>query len=136
MHLFGSLFLSDNFLVKLELLALQDVAVAATALAWAGRNAGQNSAADELLVKGSVKGSSLLSGLDLALQVTRLGGVLLLLGTLLLADLDTIVGLIPGSERGGINLDDSVLHQGLGSDKLVIRSVVNNIEDTGLLGAV
>lgn len=136
MHLFGSLLLFDNFQVELKLLALQDVAVATTALARAGRNASQKSAADELLIKGGVKGSSLLSGLDLALHGARLGGILLLLGALLLADLDTIVGLVPGSERGGVNLDDSVLHQGLGSDKLVIRSVVDNIKDTGLLGAV
>jgi heptaprenylglyceryl phosphate synthase len=44
------------------------------------------------------------------------------------------VGLVPGSEGGGINLDDAVLHKGLGADQLVVGGVVYDIKNTGLLG--
>lgn len=49
-------------------------------------------------------------------------------------DLHTVVGLVPGSEGGSINLDDAVLHKGLGADQLVVRGVVHDIKDTGLFG--
>ena len=53
----------------------------------------------------------------------------------LLADLDAVVGLVPLTERGGIDLDDRVLDQGLGAHKLVVRGVVHDVEQTGLAGA-
>jgi len=45
------------------------------------------------------------------------------------------VGLIPLTEGGGIDLNDGVLHESLGTHKLVVRCVVDDIEDTGLAGA-
>jgi len=44
------------------------------------------------------------------------------------------MGFVPGSEGSGIDLDDAVLHKGLGADQLIIGGVVYDIKDTGLLG--
>jgi hypothetical protein len=53
---------------------------------------------------------------------------------LLNTNLDTIVLFVPGLERSGINLDDGVLHQSLGTHQLVVGGVVHNIKDTSLVG--
>lgn len=45
------------------------------------------------------------------------------------------MGLIPLSEGGGIDLDDGALGEGVGSDKLVVRRVVGDGNDTGLARA-
>ena len=106
--------------VELKLLALKDVAVAAAALPGAGGDAGVEAAGGNLLVH---VGSQLVVGvalLELPLEVVGLLDVLLdLLGISLLvfldADLGAVVLLVPGLERVGINLDNGILHQGLGA---------------------
>ena len=60
--------------------------------------------------------------------------VLLVFSLRLLSDLDVVVLEVPLFERGGINAHDAVLHQSLGSDQLVIGSVVNHIDNFGLSG--
>ena len=52
---------------------------------------------------------------------------------LLAADRESIVLLVPLLERGGINLNNGVLHQRLGTHKLVVGCVVNNINNARLL---
>ena len=39
--------------------------------------------------------------------------------------------LIPGSEGGGHDLDDGIFCKSLGPDKLIVASIVHNIEDSG-----
>ena len=55
-------------------------------------------------------------------------------GSLLDTDLDTVVLLVPSLERGGLDLNNRVLNQGLGTNKLVVGGVVYDIQDTGLVG--
>lgn len=50
------------------------------------------------------------------------------------ADGLAIVGLIPLAEGGGIDLDDGALDEGLGADELVVGGVVDDINNTDLLG--
>lgn len=54
------------------------------------------------------------------------------LGSLLAAKRDGVVSFIPLSERCGINDDDCVLHQSLGTNQFVVGGIVNNVDDTGL----
>ena len=123
-YLLGSLSLTslNHLLVKLELLALQNVPVAAAALAGARGNARQQTTTGELIIESSLEGSFLSSSIDLSLEVTRSFNnfLTLLLGCLLHADLDTIVGLVPSAEWGRVDLNNRVLNQCLGSYKLVI----------------
>jgi hypothetical protein len=44
------------------------------------------------------------------------------------------VGLVPLSEGGGIDLDDGGAGEGVGADELVVGGVVDDTDDTGLLG--
>jgi hypothetical protein len=37
----------------------------------------------------------------------------------------TYVGLIPLAERGGIDLDNSTLDEGVGTNKLIVRGIVH-----------
>jgi len=56
----------------------------------------------------------------------------LLLG--LLAELDAVVLQEPLTEGSGIDHDDSVAHKSVGTDELVVGSVVNDIHDTSACG--
>lgn len=115
-------------LVESELLTLEDVAVAATGLAGAGRDNGVEATGLELLLE---------SGVDLAgggealslLLLDRLGLLDLLKGlTLLLLAAATeglaVVGLVPLTEGSGVDLDNGGLGKGVGADKLVVGRVV------------
>jgi hypothetical protein len=53
---------------------------------------------------------------------------------LLLVEFNVVVGEVPCAERVGINLDDSVLNEGLGTDQLIVSGVVDGIDDSALLG--
>ena len=44
------------------------------------------------------------------------------------------MGLVPLSEGSSIDLDDSGAGQGVGTDELVVGGVVDDTDDTGLLG--
>lgn len=44
------------------------------------------------------------------------------------------MGLVPLSKWGGIDLNDGGAGQGVGTDKLVVGGVVDDTDDTGLLG--
>lgn len=57
-------------------------------------------------------------------------------GTLLglTADGKGVMGLVPLTEGGSVNFDDSTFYQGVGTDKLVVGSVVHDPDDTGLAG--
>lgn len=131
-------------LVESKLLALEDVAVAATGLAGSAGNNGVQATGLELLLDGGLDlgdtvGVLLLDGLA---PLDVLGGLLgllaLSLGLGLLAssaDALAVVGLVPLSEGSGVDLDDGALGQGVGSDEFVVRRVEGDGDDTGLAGA-
>jgi hypothetical protein len=118
----------DLALVEGELLALQDVAIAAAGLAGTAGDDGVDTTSLELLLEG---------GVDLA-RGGEAGGLLLLdrlalldlLEGLALLDLATaadrlaVVGLVPLTEGRSVDLDDGGLGQGVGADKLVVGGVV------------
>jgi hypothetical protein len=56
-------------------------------------------------------------------------------GVLLTSQRKYVMGFIPQTERSGINNNNSVLYQSLGTHQFVIRCIVNNINNTGLLCA-
>jgi hypothetical protein len=51
-----------------------------------------------------------------------------------LSQLHVVVLQIPLLERSGIDSDDTVLHQGFGSNQLVVGGIVNNIDNFGFFG--
>lgn len=118
----------DLALVESKLLTLEDVAVAATGLAGAGGDNSVETTGLELLLEGGVDlaGGSEAGGL---LGLNRLGLLHLLEGLALLLLATTakglaVVGLIPLTERSGIDLDNGGLGEGVGTDKLVVGRVV------------
>lgn len=125
-------------LVESQLLTLEDVSVAATALAGTRGDDGEDTTSLELLLNGALD----LALCGVALGLLLLDGAALLHGLLLLTLLDlsataeglAVVGLVPLTERSGIDLDDGGLGQGVGSDQLVVGRVVGDDDDTGLAG--
>lgn len=129
----------ELLLVESELLTLEDVAVAAAGLAGAAGDDGEEATGLELLLDGVV---DLASG-GVALGLLLLDGLglldLFLLDTLGLlastADVLAVVGLVPLTEGGGVDLDDGGAGQGVSADQLVVGGVVGDGDDTGLAGA-
>ena len=124
--------------VEVELITLQDVSVGSAGLAGSRADSSQESSGLELLGKSLLEDSLGVSGSHLSLDVARLlhglslnGG-----GTGLLGQVNTVVLHVPLSERSGIDLNNGVLGQGLGTDQLLVGSVVNSIQDSGLVGSV
>uniref|UniRef100_A0A6G5A2U5 Putative secreted protein n=1 Tax=Rhipicephalus microplus TaxID=6941 RepID=A0A6G5A2U5_RHIMP len=132
----------DLLRVELKLLALQDVAIAATTLPRPGRDASFDSTSHELLFEQGIHLGQLLALLDFLLELfaplLHQGTTFYVcqLGTLLAPQGQCVVGLVPLPEGGGINHDDGILHKGLGSDELVVARIVDHVNDTGLACAV
>uniref|UniRef100_A0A182KID8 Uncharacterized protein n=1 Tax=Anopheles christyi TaxID=43041 RepID=A0A182KID8_9DIPT len=70
--------------------------------------------------------------LPLVALAAFLGQHILFAGLLLtlLAERQQIVAFVPLTEGRGIDNDDRVLHQRLGTDQLIVRRVVHDIDDT------
>lgn len=49
---------------------------------------------------------------------------------LLAAERSGIVSLVPLPERGGVDLHNAGLHQGLGAHQLIVGGVVDHVDDT------
>ena len=115
-------------LVEGELLALEDVAVAAAGLAGAAGDDGVQATGLELLLDGGLdlarggEAGSLLLLDRLALLDLLNGLALLLLATT--ADGLAVVSLVPLTEGSSVDLDDGGLGQGVGADKLVVGRMV------------
>lgn len=129
----------ELLLVESELLTLQDVTVAAARLAGTAGDDGKETTGLELLLDGVL--DLALGGETLGLLLlNRLGALDLLLDDTLsllasAADGLAVVGLVPLTEGGGIDLDDGGAGQGVGADQLVVGGVVGDGDDTGLAGA-
>lgn len=100
----------------------------------------QQTSLHELLLECRLNGGELLSGFVL---LERLLSALLgqrvffafseYYGLVLLAaQRQQVVGLVVLFEGGGIDGDDAVLHQCLGTDQFIVRGVVDNVENTSL----
>ena len=125
-------------LVESQLLTLQDVTVAAATLAGTAGDDGVQATGLKLLLDSGL-GLALLGeagGLLLLDGVALLDGLLLLALLLLPAAAEglAVVGLVPLTEGGGIDLDDGRLGEGVGADELVVGRVVDDTDDTGLAG--
>ena len=130
--------------VELQLLALQNVPVSAAALARARRDRRIKPPGRKLVLEGLVEDARLAAGFQLARDVValldRLGGFrlrgLLLRGgsgvLLLGAALDAVVLRVPLLERRRVDLDDRGLHERLRAHELVVRGVVDDVEDARL----
>lgn len=56
-------------------------------------------------------------------------------GALLPSEREGVVRLKPLSERSAVHKDHTVLHQGLGSHQLIVRGIVDHINDPSLASA-
>lgn len=126
-------------LVESQLLTLEDVAIAATALTGSTGNDGVNTTGLELLLKCALDlaGSGVAGSLLALDSVALLDNLLFLAGLLLASSTEglAVVGLVPLTEGGSVNLDDGRLGQGVGSDQLVVGRVVGDDDNTSLAGA-
>ena len=127
--------------VELELLAFKDVAVSSAGLSWSGRDASEKSTSGELignvLVDGSVGLSLLEGGKNVSALLLGFSGNSSALSSLLLLLLSKFNIVLLGIELlegSGVDLDDGVLDDGLGSDELVVGGVVDHVQDSGLGG--
>lgn len=126
-------------LVESELLTLQDVTIAATRLARArGHNSVQTTSLELLLEGGVDLAAALLKSLGLLL-LDALGALDLLNGLALLllaatAEQLAVVGLVPLTEGGGVDLDDGRLGESVCPDELVVGGVVGHADDADLAG--
>jgi len=131
-----SLLLSLELLeVEIKFNTLNDVAIDAAGLAWAGGDAGVKTTRVELIgnlgINLAVLLARLKSSLDGVASLDTLTGLIRFF-KLLLVELDVVLLEVPLSEGSGIDQDNGVLNESLGSDELVVGSVVNDIENTGL----
>jgi len=104
--------------VEVELITFKDVSIGSSRLTWSGGDASQQSAALELIGDSLFQTSIGVSGSELSLNVTRLLDLLWGWGVSLLGEIDTVVLQVPLSEWGGINLNNGVLGQSLGTNVL------------------
>jgi len=127
--------------VELEFLALKDVAIGAAGLAGSAGDDSVKTTGGELVLKKGIDFGILLPGIKNTLDVV--GALDLLSGLLggggsgglaLLCHRLAVVSLIPLPEGSSINLDDGAFDEGVCSDKLVVGSVVDNTNETSLLG--
>lgn len=120
--------------VEFELLSLKDVAISAAGLSGAGADAGKQTLLGELLSNLRIDDSGLLALLNAGLGT--LGLLVLDLDVLGLLDVevDAVLVDVPLGEGSGVDLDDAVLDEGVGTDQLVIGGIVDDVEDTGLAG--
>jgi hypothetical protein len=130
--------LPEETLVETELLTLEDISIATTALAGPGGDDGEETTSLKLLLQRVL---SLARGLEtlglLVLDRLRLLDLLDLLtslGLLLAAEGSTVMGLVPLSEGRGIDLDDGGPGECVRADELVVARVVCDGNHTGLLG--
>merc|ERR1719450_862335 len=125
----------ELLLVEFKFSAFEDVAIAAAGLTWTRGNAGEESTRVELVSNLWVNHSASSVTLEVSSDVSGSLGLssgLVALLNLLLVELNVVVLEVPAPEGVSVDEDNAVLHNGLGSNKLVVGSVVDNIEDSCL----
>jgi hypothetical protein len=120
--------------VEFELLAFEDVSVDAAGLSGAGTDAGVQSLLVELVGDLGVHHAGLLALLNTVLGALALAVLDLDVLSLLGGQHDSVVVGVPLGEGSGVDLDDAVLDEGVGSHQLVVGGVVDNVQDSGLAG--
>jgi hypothetical protein len=130
--------LPEGTLVEGELLTLEDVTIAATALARARGDNGEDTTGLKLPLQSALNLAGCLEAISLLLlNAVRLLLVLLFLASLGLppaAERLTVMGLKPQTEGGRIDLDNGGLGESVGTDELVVGRMVDDTNHTGLLG--
>lgn len=99
-----------------------------------GADAGQESLGTELFLNLGVNGSILLAFLNSALGTLGLLFLKLFFLSFAVGKADTVLVGVPFGEGGGVNPYDAVLDKGVGSDQLIIRGVVDDVQDSGFVG--
>lgn len=129
------LLVSLNLLeVKFEFLTFKDVTVATTRLTGTGGDNGVKATSSELVINQRFNFSEILtSGLFLLDAVGFLGSIgSSSFSDTLLTQNFTVMRFIPLTEGSSIDLDNGTLDEGLGTDKFIVGSIVNDINDTSL----
>lgn len=124
-------------LVESELLALEDVTIAAAGLARAGGDNSVQATGLELLLERRVDLAAALLKARSLLLLDALGALGLLDGLALLllattAEQLAVVGLVPLAEGRGVDLHDGRLGQGVCAHELVVARVVGHGDDAHL----
>ena len=127
------LLLLELFEIEVELITLEDVTISSARLSWSGANASQQTTVLELINDRLLKNSVGVSCSELSLNVTRLLNLLWWWSGGLLVEINTVMLHVPLSEWGSIDLNNGVLGQSLGTNKLRVGRVVNSVQDTGLV---
>ncbi len=123
------------FKVELKLLAFEDVSIDAATLSWAGRDSGVDATRVELISDLLINDPVLLALLQLALDGAALLGAFtcfIRFFNLLLVQLNVVLLEVPLSEGVGVDQNNGVLHESLGTHELVVGSVVDGVEHTSL----
>jgi hypothetical protein len=128
--------LSDSTLVECQLLTLQDVSVATTALARSGRHDGEETTGLELLLQSRLNLSSLqaISMLLLHALALLLVGRSISLCLSPSAQLSAVVCLVPLSEWSSVDLDNGGFGEGICSDELIVGRMERDTDDTDFAG--
>lgn len=133
-------------MVEIQLRSLENVTISAAGLTRARGDDSQETTSTELGGELGVNGEVLLASSNLLLD--RAGELdVLTLGVLqfsglsergtlnsLLGELEVVVLLEIVTEGSSINEDNGVLHESLGTNQLVVGGVVDDIQNTGLVG--
>jgi len=127
----------ELLVVEVEFLALKDVTISTTALTRSGSDDGEETTSLELLLENGVDFSILLALVENSLDVVGLRLVGRLVGGLgTSVDGLGVVGLVPLTEGGSVDVDNGRLDKGLGTEKLVVGGVVSLKLGRGLVGFV
>jgi hypothetical protein len=128
----------NSTLVEGELLSLENVPIAASALAWAAGHDGVQTGSLKLPLERWINLAALAEAITLlGLDTLALLSLLLSLALLLLPATTqalAVVSLPPRAERIGVDLDNGGLGQGIGADEFVVRRVENDTDDADLAG--
>ena len=122
--------------VEVELITLKDVSVGSSGLTGSGADGGQETSSGELVNEGFLEDSVGVSVGKLSLNVTGLLNRLSWGGTSLLTEVNSVVLQVPLSEWSGIDLNNGVLGEHLSSHILTVGSIVDGIQDSGLVSDV